>query len=694
MAEINKCGKCGAPVEATGALGHCPQCLLALGFATVTEGPAELPSSEATIRSFGDYEILEQIGQGGMGVVFRARQKSLNRIVALKMVLDVVSASPVARTRFHQEARAAAKLDHPNIVSTHEFGEVDGQPFFSMRLIEGSNLAKQMPKLALTSLSGSNAGAQISKGSLHEAQKRLAGLIATIAHAIHYAHQEGVIHRDLKPSNILMDDQGRPYLTDFGIAKILSEDGRLTNPTDVLGTLNYMAPEQAAGKMATRSADIYSLGVILYELLTGRLPFRADTPLETLRRVTEEEPTNPTAVNRQADRELATICLKCLEKDPMRRYATAEAMAEDLERWLRHEPIRARRASASLRLRRWTRRNPAVALLIVALFLGLTVTLALLKIVHDKEAAKEEALVLLREPLRQQLNDLWAHPEKNDYVLITSETRAVLAPDERGTAGTAPAQRFRFGIYSHEIPTEMLPKFSPLLAYLEKSLSNKLKQPVRIDFVISRDYQVTMAALLTNGVDFARFGAASYVIAKGSNAAVAIVAAQKHVAFRGAIFTQATNDAIWTIDDLRGRTIAFGNANSTTGSQLAKFHLAGLKYRARDFSNSATNYLRSHADVTNAVAQGRFDVGAAKESYAKNPTFRILDTYPNIGMVWVAKPNLNSNTLGAITQCLVSASPQSVKAFEDNVTGFEKKADTDYEELRQKMKTAESFEQR
>ena len=421
----------------------------------------------------------------------------------------------------------------------------------------------------------------------------------------------------------------------------------------------------------------------------------APNPMETLRRAKEEEPTHPTTLNRQADKELATICLKCLEKDPLRRYASAEAMAEDLERWLRHEPIRARRASAGLRLRRWTRRNPAGALLVLALFLGLTVTGALLKIVRDKERGKEEALVLVREQLKQELNDLWAHPEKNDRVLITSERRAVLAPNAKGTAGRVTAERFRFGIYSHDqIPTEMLPIFSPVLSYLEKSLSDKLRQPVRIDFVIFRDYQVTMAALLTNGVDFARFGAASYVIAKGSNAAVAIVAVQKHANFRGAIFTQATNKAIQTIDDLRGRTLAFGNTNSTTGSQLAKFYLAGLKYRARDFSNSATNYLRNHADVTNAVAQGRFDVGAAKESYANNATFRILGTYTNIGMVWVAKPNLNSNILQAITKCLVSATPHSVKAFEDNVIGFETKADTDYEELRQKMKTAEGFEQR
>jgi ABC-type phosphate/phosphonate transport system substrate-binding protein len=240
----------------------------------------------------------------------------------------------------------------------------------------------------------------------------------------------------------------------------------------------------------------------------------------------------------------------------------------------------------------------------------------------------------------------------------------------------------------------MLPWFSPVLAYLEKSMSEKLHQPVRIDFIIYRDYEVAKSALLTNGVDFARFGAASYVIAKGSNAAVSIVAAQKHENFRGAIFTQATNAAIQTIKDLRGKRLAFGNIISTTGSQLAKFYLAELGFHRSDFSNLATNYLRNHAHVTNLVAQGEFDAGAAKESYAKSPEFRILGTYPNIGMVWVGKPNLNSSDRQALTDCLLSVKPALVKKLEDAVIGFEAKSDSEYDDLRKKMKAAEEFEQR
>src|SRR6266446_2317209 len=222
MAELKKCRKCGEPVQTNAPFGHCPKCLLELGFGAMPDESLK-PSDDSAlraphsalgqVRSFGDYELIEQIGRGGMGIVFKARQKSLNRLVALKMILNVESASPVVMARFHLEAEAAAKLEHPSIVSTHEFGEVDGQPFFSMRLIEGSNLAKQMPGLTLASLTNPKDKSTTSKALLREAQERIARLMATIARAIHYAHQHGVVHRDLKPTNILIDQQGHPHLT-------------------------------------------------------------------------------------------------------------------------------------------------------------------------------------------------------------------------------------------------------------------------------------------------------------------------------------------------------------------------------------------------------------------------------------------------------------------------------------------------
>ncbi len=385
LTAVKFCRRCGAAIPPDSPQHSCGACLLETGLGLLADQPvagvdssAEAAySAEAAAKAgsakvgervppspmlmdFGDYELLEQIGRGGQGVVFRARQKSLNRSVALKIIGLGQWATKAHLKRFRLEAEAAARLEHPGIVPIHEVGERDGSCYFSMKFVEGGQLdevAKREPMPIRPAVE----------------------LIAKVARTVHYAHEHGILHRDIKPGNILLDAKGEPHLTDFGLARLVESESSVTQTLDVLGTPSYMAPEQAVGNNAqvTGATDVYGLGAVLYQLLTGQPPFAGGTTYETIKLLLDTEPRKPRLLNPKIDRDLSTICLKCLEKDPKRRYPSALALAEDLERWAKHEPIQARRTGVFTRGKKWVRRNPSIAVM-AAMLLAMAVPLGVI----------------------------------------------------------------------------------------------------------------------------------------------------------------------------------------------------------------------------------------------------------------------------------------------------------------------------
>jgi tetratricopeptide (TPR) repeat protein len=318
------------------------------------QGAGRDVTGSAVLRYFGDYEIQKELGRGGMGIVYQARQVSLNRQVALKLIKSGLRADDAELRRFQNEAEAVALLDHAGIVPVYEVGEHDGQRYFSMKLIEGGNLADRL-------------------GAFKVNPDAAAILLAETAEAVDHAHMRGILHRDLKPANILVDAEGHPHVTDFGLAKWVEADVEMTASGAILGTPAYMSPEQANGRRGsiTTATDVYGLGAILYALLAGKSPFGGESVIETLDAVRTRLPEPPTRVNRRTPRDLETICLKCLEKDPRRRYPTAQALADDLRAWLASRPIAARPIGATERAWLWCKRKPAIGSLAVALALAL-----------------------------------------------------------------------------------------------------------------------------------------------------------------------------------------------------------------------------------------------------------------------------------------------------------------------------------
>jgi serine/threonine protein kinase len=355
------CPQCGNPLPANTVRGLCPKCLalIALGGnpeETIKLSPTDIePTLDPNLHYFGDYELLSEIARGGMGVVFKARQTSLKRVVAVKMILSGQLAGETEIKRFRLEAEAAAALQHPNIVAIHEVGQHKGRHYFSMDYVEGKNLSAVI-------------------GGQPMPAAEAAQLLKTVAEAVHFAHQRGTLHRDLKPQNILIDNAGQPRITDFGLAKQADSDLSLTQTGAIMGSPSYMAPEQASGRhdLVGPVTDVYALGAVLYEMITGQKVFSGETAAVVLSKVIKDDPTPPRKLNPSAPADLETICLKCLDKQTERRYPSARALAEDLDRFLRRESIQARPVPRWRKFTNNVRRRPwAVVGVATTLILGL-----------------------------------------------------------------------------------------------------------------------------------------------------------------------------------------------------------------------------------------------------------------------------------------------------------------------------------
>jgi tetratricopeptide (TPR) repeat protein len=367
LAQRRTCQNCGSSLDLDIVSGFCPGCLLN----TVFETERDLaPGSRIE-----DYELLSEVARGGMGIVYRARQKTPSRVVALKMILPAHLNSLGAIDRFRAEAEAAASLEHDGILPIYAVGETDGAPFYSMKFAEGGTLSARIDNYG-------------------DKPRQAAALVAKLARAVAFAHEHGILHRDLKPGNVLFDSNDKPYVSDFGLAKWLQRECDLTQTLAILGTPYYMAPEQATNSRGvTAAADVYSLGAILYHLLAGRPPIWGETPMEVLHRAAAEKPKSPRLTNSRISRDLETICLKCLEKEPAARYASAAALADDLERFCAGHTIEARPVGLANRAWRWTRRNPFVAGLI-----GVSLALVVLLFVfvsRDNIPRAQEGLAVL-----------------------------------------------------------------------------------------------------------------------------------------------------------------------------------------------------------------------------------------------------------------------------------------------------------
>jgi serine/threonine protein kinase len=668
------CPTCGGQMQPDVPFGLCLHCLLSLGIDPKRGEDLHAPDAltfSNPAEGF-DYEIIGRVGRGGMGVVYKARQRSLDRIVALKMIAMGDSASQGTFARFRREAEMAARLDHPNIVSIIEVGEFQANPFLVMRFVDGDDLAVRMPDLALP--------ANAKGADAHKAQTTIAQLIATVARAVEFAHTRGVLHRDLKPSNILLDQEGRPHLTDFGIAKTIDQETGLTQTAELLGTLCYMSPEQAAGKATSRAADIYSLGAILYELLTRHRLFEG-AKVEVLNRVLHSEPAPPRSINPAIERDLATICLKCLDKNPARRYESAIALAEDLERWLRREPIVARQAGTVVRLQRWCARNPAGATLLMTLSAGIVISLILLARANEEKHRKSIALDILRSESARQLQELW-YPS-GSFFPIESETLSAMSGMEVSSLQHN-EQRFSIALVAEANPLARVLHSAPVLNQFEHAMSELAKTPTRFGLRLYKDPASAIDDLVKGRVDFAQLNARQFIRARERDPRIKpmlrILAPGETE--NAVIFTRKET-GIASLADLRGRSVLFGPSDSTmtfwTKAALAKAGVEGNElgnYRYSDRAAEVSSAEKARAEnrkalggisPIEAVVSGVYDAAVVREKrfqeVAAEQGLVALHRFKDSGDVLVARGNLAPEIAGAFRNVMLKSDAQAAGPF-------------------------------
>jgi ABC-type phosphate/phosphonate transport system substrate-binding protein len=643
---------------------------------------------------------LETIGRGGMGVVYKARQLSLNRKIALKMLTPHSAAFPKVAARLRLEAEAAGSLHHPNIVTIHEVGEEDGHPFFTMEFVDGTGMDKLIEK---TGYRFPRSERRVQEQE-REPQASVVRTLIAIARAVDYAHKHGVLHRDLKPANVVIDAMGEPHLTDFGLAKILGREcTRETDSGSVLGTPAYMAPEQAAGgtKRVSTAADIYSLGAVFYEMLTGQPPFRGETPLETLRQVTEVEPRSPATLNGAVDADLATICLKCLEKNPERRYSTALDMAEELERWLRHEPIQARRVGNTGRFWRWCRREPRLAAMTVGLIVLLSATTLLALKLYYKEV--ERLAVTIQEKARAKhilrgRVDRDANLPGRTGVRVSASELAELTErpltiegNERDVVLGVHLPRYAVGAL------QVLQRFTLLVNCLQTNVAFQAEAPLLFHLYIYTDYSNAMAGLSMGEADLMLLSSVSYVrrkrLDKEIYPVVHFVSSGRRTV-RTVLFTRPES-GIRRLADLKGKSLVFAALDLPTVEDCVKSALWSAGLRAQDFRRVE---LLPRAALISAVRAGRFDAGVTglnevAQLMNAGARLQIIHEVAAPGYVWVSSGKLSPATVAAIQKRLISTrDPEVLAALDEVFTGFEPASADDFRDVEQTLEGASLFD--